>query len=141
MPHQSRYRLTADQIDQLSQRLVAAVSLIRERNHLAQFFNDLLTATEQVMLGKRLLIALFLEKGRSYAEISRVLSVGEQTIAAVSERLERDGRGFRLVLQKLEKEDKFEKLFAEVTKGFADFAKKLPRKAGPGRWRFLYPSK
>ena len=141
MPHQSRHRLTADQINQLSQTLVTAVSLIRERDGLAQFFNDLLTTTEKVMLGKRLLIALFLGQGRSYAEISRVLRVGEQTIAAVSERLERDGRGFRLVLQKLEKEEKLDKLFMEITKGFGDLVKQLPRKAGRGRWRFLYPSK
>ena len=141
MPHQSRYRLTTNQINQLSQKLVAAVSQIRERDGLVQFFNDLLTTTERIMLGKRLLIALFLGQGRSYAEIRRVLKVGEQTIATVSERLQRDGRGFRLVLQKLEKEEKLDKLFMEITKGFGDLVKQLPRKAGRGRWRFLYPSK
>ena len=140
MPHLSSYRLQKDQLDQLSQRLVVAVSLIRERGPLAMFFNDLFTATERAMFGKRLLIALFLEDGRSYADISRVLRVGEQTIASISERLNRDGNGLRPILKKLAREEKITKLFDEISKSFNNLVKKLPTQVGSGRWRFFHSS-
>lgn len=138
MPHLSSYRLTPSQLDELGNRVVSAALLIRDRQGLKLFFDDLLTTTEKAMLGKRLLIALFLEQGRSYADIGRILKVGETTIAAVSERLRRGGNGFRLVLKKIEKQEKIENVLEKISESFQREWRKLPRQVGRGRWRFLH---
>ena len=46
-------------------------------------FDSLFTKTERLMLAKRLAIALLLERGRSYKDISRVLKVSSVTIGLV----------------------------------------------------------
>ncbi|KKW28435.1 MAG: hypothetical protein UY71_C0022G0016, partial [Parcubacteria group bacterium GW2011_GWB1_52_7] len=57
MPRLSRYKLSSQHIDELGGRIVDAALLVRDREGLTLFFNDLLTFTEKAMLGKRMLIA------------------------------------------------------------------------------------
>ena len=104
MPHVSRFRFPKSEVDRLSQKVVDAALVIRSKKELAEFFDDLLTSTEKVMLGKRLLIVMFLERGYTYREISRALKVGETTIAAVSEKLQQRGDGFRVAVKNLERQ-------------------------------------
>ncbi|MBI2054491.1 MAG: helix-turn-helix domain-containing protein [Candidatus Sungbacteria bacterium] len=127
----SRYPLTSRQIEELSQRIIDTVTLMRSKEELALFFNDLLTRTEKIMLGKRLLIAFFLQRGYSYAEISRWLKVSQTTISSIKENLERDGRGFRVAMKKLEKEIKIERIFERIKQGL-----NVMPPMGKGRWRF-----
>lgn len=138
MPHLSRYKLSSEQINHLAERIVSAALYIRDRKGLMLFFDDLLTTTEKAMLGKRMLIVMFLERGYSYAEISNTLKVSEATIGTMSERLQKGGEGFRLVLKKLEKEEEIEKILQKVKQIFQNFLRTpSPSIAGPGRWRFL----
>ncbi len=111
MPRLSRYPLTPKQVDELAAHIVDGVFLIRNKETLNFFFQDLLTRTEKAMLGKRILIALLLEKEYSYKDIRRWLKVSENTIANIRERLEKDGRGFRAVLKALGRREKVEALF------------------------------
>jgi len=133
MPRLSRYKLSSQHIDELGGRIVDAALLVRDREGLTLFFNDLLTFTEKAMLGKRMLIALFLENGYSYAEISKWLKVGYTTINSISDRLHNDGRGFRLVIKKLEREKKVKEIIHNIERIF----KNLPSQVGSGRWSFL----
>jgi len=119
MPRLSRYKLSSQHIDELGGRIVDAALLVRDREGLTLFFNDLLTFTEKAMLGKRMLIALFLENGYSYAEISKWLKVGYTTINSISDRLHNDGRGFRLVIKKLEREKKVKEIINNINKSIA----------------------
>ncbi|MBI2054669.1 MAG: hypothetical protein HYT39_01065 [Candidatus Sungbacteria bacterium] len=135
MSHVSRFKLSFSDIEQLGQRIVRASFLLKNKGELQLFFDDLLTSTEKAMLGRRLLIAMFLEKGFSYGEIRRALRVGENTISAISERLRRSGEGFRVALKKLEREEKIDHLLESLKKAW----NRLPSKAGKGRWRFLHP--
>lgn len=138
MPHLSRYKLSTGQIEHLAERIVGVVLRIRDRKGLLEFFDDLLTTTEKAMLGKRMLIAFFLEHGHSYAEISNVLKVSETTIGMISERLQHGGRGFRLAIQKLEREEEFEKIIQATKRVFQKIKRmRMPPKIGPGRWHFL----
>lgn len=119
-------------IEHLSAQIVDAALALRSREDFALFFDDLLTRTEKAMLGKRILIAVFLEKGFSYVEIEQALKVSQATISAVSERLERDGRGLRTVIRALERRKRIEEIVDQVKKIFES----LPKKYGP-RWRLL----
>ena len=64
---------------------------------------DLLTDTERTALAKRLAIAVFLEKGRSYENIRETLKVSSATIASVAEQM--GDPGFQLALAKVKAEE------------------------------------
>lgn len=74
------------------------------------FFNDLLTRTEKIMLAKRLSIALMLLKGHDYAMIKDALKVSTATVASVNSWLNHGGEGYKKVIEKIVRREKFEKL-------------------------------
>ncbi|RJR28571.1 hypothetical protein C4564_05030 [Candidatus Microgenomates bacterium] len=55
------------------------------------FFNDFFTDSEIETFSKRLAIAYWLKKGRSYANIKNNLKVSSATIASVQNLLDKDG--------------------------------------------------
>ncbi len=126
MPHVSKYKLSQSQVDQLSQRIVDAVFLLRNRGDLSLFFNDLLSTTEKIMIGKRFLIAIMLEHGWSYLDIRQRLKVTDMTIASISERLKTSGRGFRSAIKQLKRRENIDKMLEkflspliELTRGIS----------------------
>lgn len=64
---------------------------------------DLLSETEYQVLAKRLAIALFLDKGRSYENIKDTLRVSSATIASVQENMGEPG--MQLALRKVKTEE------------------------------------
>lgn len=66
------------------------------------FCQDFLTKAEQIILAKRLAIAYWLEKDKSYDEIKNSLKVSSATIANVDKMMSRGKRGFALALKKIE---------------------------------------
>lgn len=66
-------------------------------------FSDLLSETERQVISKRLGIALFLDKGRSYENIKNTLKVSSATIATVQEQM--GNPGIQLALQKVKAEE------------------------------------
>ncbi len=65
--------------------------------------SDLLTETEQTALAKRLAIAMFLDKGRSYENIRDTLKVSSATIASVAEQM--GNPGMQMALKKIKAEE------------------------------------
>lgn len=65
--------------------------------------NNLLSEAEHVVLAKRLAIAVFLDKGRSYENIKNILKVSSATIASVQEMM--GDPGFQLALRKIKAEE------------------------------------
>lgn len=72
----------ARQIEEVFFQLITDTKTTEEARLL---FSDLLTPTEQQAIYKRLAIALFLDKGRSYENIKQYLKVSSATIASVHE--------------------------------------------------------
>lgn len=68
------------------------------------FLKDILTKTELEALAKRLAVAHYLEKERTYDNIKRTLGVSSTTIAAVQEQMTK-GEGFALALKKIQAEE------------------------------------
>lgn len=64
---------------------------------------DLLSDVELKMVAKRLAIAIYLDKGRSYENIRQTLKVSSATIAAVQEKM--SNPGIKLALQKIKTDD------------------------------------
>lgn len=64
---------------------------LRTPEEVESVLSDLLTKTEHTALAKRLAIATFLDKGRSYENIRETLKVSSATIASVAEQMGNPG--------------------------------------------------
>jgi len=83
-----------------------AVTLLKEKNEVTAFLNDLLTPTEIRMISKRLQIADMLARGYDYQTIKSSVHVTSQTVASVNNKLNYGNNGLIRILLRLEKIDK-----------------------------------
>jgi uncharacterized protein YerC len=107
--------------------LYTAAGTVRGRNAMKEFLRDILTESERIMVGRRLLIARLLIGGKTYDEITLQLRVGHDTIGRVVRWLDDQMPGYENALKGLEVElskraDK--KLYA--TSALARLKKKFP---------------
>ena len=136
MPHVSKNKLDQATIYKISDKLFKVISRLKHEKEVSQFFSDLLTKTERVMLAKRLAVVIMLESNYPFRIISQALKVSESTISAMKDRFDRGGDGYRLVIKRLEKEKFWKDFFKSIEKILQpDF---LPPIVGKGRWRHLY---
>src|SRR3989344_5475135 len=136
MPHVSKQKLDKETLNQISERLITIIIKLQNKDEAAAFLEDLLTKTERIMLAKRLAITIMLERGYPFQVISQSLKVSEATISVMRDRIDRGGRGFKNILEKLEKDRSIEKLLKILDTIISAFA--MPPIAGKGRWKFLY---
>lgn len=101
--------------------LYTAVSSLKSREEVKNFLRDLLTESERVMLGRRIIIAQMLLEENTYLEIKRELGVGIDTITRVHKWLEDDIDGYEKTVKKLEKilESRQEKINRAYTDPFS----------------------
>lgn len=78
------------------------------------FFDAVLTQTEQMMLAKRLAIALLLEKGYDYRTIERVLKVSTATTAAVNNKRGILNQAFNRTVSKFLSRENKEQFWDEI---------------------------
>ena len=76
---------------------------LKDYNEVSLFFADFLTESEVDTLSKRLAVAYWLKKNRSYINIKDNLKVSTATIAEVSSMLKT--KGIQLSLKKIEAEE------------------------------------
>lgn len=67
------------------------------------FLADLVTETELEAFAKRLAVAHYLDKGRTYDNIKKNLGVSSATIAKIQEQM--NGKGFTIALKKIKAEE------------------------------------
>ena len=89
--------------NQIISTLTQLVTDFKNEDESKQFLKDFFTSSELETYAKRLAVAYWLKKGRSYANIKQNLKVSSATIAQVSEIL--DKPGMKLALKKLEAEE------------------------------------
>ncbi|MDP3697102.1 MAG: Trp family transcriptional regulator [Candidatus Taylorbacteria bacterium] len=96
--------------------LYAALDHAKSQNEVKSFINDILTESEKIMLGRRILIAKRLLEKQSYPQIAREVGVGFDTIFKVKNWLGGRHRGYKKVVEK------FDKIIRSKTKsGFRDY--------------------
>lgn len=107
---------------QISQMLVGSLCEIDDPKTMEVVLSDLLTETERVAMMKRLGIALYLDKGRSYDNIKNNLMVSSATIATVAENM--GNRGFGLMVKMIKAEEWAEAWTNKISKGIRRFVQK-----------------
>jgi len=84
--------------------LYTAMSVLKGRSSMKLFLKDLLTKSELIMIGRRVIIARKLIRGESYDEIGKVMKVGQSTISRVHKWLNDQLPGYENAIKGLEKE-------------------------------------
>src|SRR3989344_8336932 len=97
--------------------LYATLDYAKSRNEVKSFINDILTESEKIMLGRRILIAKRLLEKQSYPQIVREVGVGFDTIYKVKQWLGGRHRGYKKVAEKFDRIIRTEKLKS----GFRDY--------------------
>lgn len=87
----------------LDQLLFQALAEIDSPEDLKAVLSDMLTDGERVALLKRLGIALYLDKGRSYEDVKNNIKVSSATIATVAENL--GNSGWQEVIRRIKAEE------------------------------------
>ncbi len=80
------------------------IASLQTQEEVKNFFKDLLSETEAIMLARRIRIARFLLKGISYQSIKETLKTSDTTIARVHRWLQSGFEGYTKALPRLEQE-------------------------------------
>ena len=80
----------------------------------ASFIEDLLSPTEQIMLGKRLSIAYMLKKGYTQRDICDILKVSLATVSKISLTMKKSHNGFDAVIEHMLKVQKISTFFLKL---------------------------
>lgn len=107
--------------------LYTAASAVSGREAVKLFLKDLLTPSERIMLGRRIIIARLLISGETYADITKRLSVGHDTIFRIQKWLDDQLPGYEKAIAGLEKEfNKREEKKLYATSAMYRLKKKYP---------------
>lgn len=79
------------------------IALLKTRDDAKNFFKDLLTLSEVVMISRRIQIAIMLLDGKTYDEIRKELKVGAPTICQVEKWLNNGFGGYRKIINEYKK--------------------------------------
>ncbi|MFN7088428.1 MAG: YerC/YecD family TrpR-related protein [Candidatus Paceibacteria bacterium] len=104
MPRIQPKTLPSDERTRLLDEFWTMIALLETKEEVKQFFKDLLSETEAVMLARRIQIAKMLLGGESYEEIKIKLKTGDNTIASVHRWLQGGFGGYEKSLPRLQKE-------------------------------------
>src|SRR3989344_6287085 len=96
---------------------------INQPRAVEKFFDGILTSTERIALAKRLAIAWYLKKNRSYEVIKGELKVSSATIATVQELLEQGNEGLITALKTIEADEWAEALTDKISAKIASWRK------------------
>ena len=80
--------------------LWTSIAELKSREEVKNFFKDLLSESESIMLSRRIMIAKHLLEGKSYDEISELLGAGKGTIANVHNWLVSGFKGYENAIKK-----------------------------------------
>lgn len=84
--------------------LYTAAGTVRGRTAMKQFLKELLTESERIMLGRRILIARLLLSGASRREVATRLGTSLRTIDTVQKWLAKQMPGYRSAIEAMEEE-------------------------------------
>jgi len=84
--------------------LYTTAGAVRGRSAMKLFLRDLLTPSERIMLGRRIMIARKLISGRTHRDIEADMKVGKDTVWRVQKWLDDQSKGYERAVTKLERE-------------------------------------
>lgn len=80
--------------------LWTSIAELKSREEVKNFFKDLLSESEAIMLSRRVMIAKYLLEDKSYEEIGELMKTGKSTIASVHSWLVSGFKGYENAVKK-----------------------------------------
>lgn len=117
----SKTKLNAQIEKQIFEIFYQTIADLKRKDDVKIFVRDFFTKTEQSVIAKRLAIAMYLDKNRSYEQIKNALKVSSATIANVDKMMTKNSEGFVLALRRIEAEE----WAGNLAKKISDWLKKL----------------
>ncbi len=114
MSQVSRRYLPPKVSSQIFEMFLSTLTSLSSPSAVSSFIEDLLSPTEQIMLGKRLAIAYMLKKGYTHRDIVNTLKVGLATVNKVSLTLKLNGNGYESVINHMLKVQKISDFFLRL---------------------------
>ena len=131
MPHVSSHKVKPDLLEKIFDDLIKTIAKSKDKNNLTYVFGELFTATEKIMVAKRLAILIMLKDKIPQAKICDVLKVSPSTVSIFSLGIESGQYTTLMSVVQNSKVDILELIYKILTlDGF------LPPKVGPGRHRW-----
>jgi len=93
---------------------------LHSEQDVAEFLDDLLTPTEKVMLGKRLAIAVLLDKGYDQRTIHSMMRVSVSTVNTVNYWLTNKGDGYRKVIARIKGKQQWKNFLEKLDRALDD---------------------
>lgn len=134
MTQVSKYPISKAVEERIFEILFRVITEMNREEEVKDFFEDFLSPVEQIMLAKRLSIAVLLAKGYNYQDIIKILRVSPPTISQVAVSLKYAGKGYKKVVERLIKEEKIEKFLQNVEDVILDHVP--PKGENWSYWRF-----
>lgn len=124
--------------EQMHKILRKALAELHTEREVTVFLDDLLTPKEKIMIAKRLAIAVLLDRGYDQRTIHTIMKTSLTTVNGVNFWLKRQGKGYRLVLEKLKNEkdwqeskDDFETFLKDFLSVRRQLSHKIPQEVRP----------
>ena len=114
----SKYPLNKSIENRVFELFYKSIADLKTSNQVQEFFIEFLTPTEQIMLAKRLAIALMLNRHYTYSSIVDFLKVSPDTIGMISYWLKTRGVAFQRVINKIVKDEKEEEFWDNLEELF-----------------------
>lgn len=103
---------------QLSEMMIGVISELNSPLEIKTVLTDLLTESERLSIVKRLGIALYLDKGRSYEDIKKNIKVSSATIASVAENI--GNPGWQEMIRRIKADQWAESITNKLSKSIRD---------------------
>ena len=114
----SKYHLNRSVSDRMFELFFRSLSGLKSSQAAAEFFTDILTDTEQVMLAKRYTVAVLLTKGYNQTHIKQTLNVSYTTIGTVAGWLKNLKPATKKILGKHLKDESWSQFFDRLEELF-----------------------
>ncbi len=92
--------------DEFTDKLFEAVLKLNNTEECYRFFEDICTVKEIQSISQRLEVARLLKKGRTYSDIEEATGASTATISRVNRSLHYGADGYKLILERMESQDK-----------------------------------
>ena len=113
----SKKRLNQNLKNQIYKLLYQVITDIQNPNEAQVLLESFLSKNELEVIARKLGIAYFLDKGKSYANIKDNLAVSSTTVAAVAKNMQ-NKKGFKIALGKIRAEEWSDKWSKKIKETF-----------------------
>lgn len=101
MPRASKRTISQTLIKKLSGELTDLISSLKSPEYISEFLDTFLTNEERIMVSKRLMLYILLEKSLTTTQITSILTISRQTVLTHKKNWTKSGNLYRVIMKKM----------------------------------------